>query len=131
MLQSGTRGPRDRGRAVQLRLVYADTWSLTKLAALISFVIAAVGLLATIIGWNTVLELRVLAPVDTMLHDVTGDRSYSLEGALSMPTVLGFAAPVAGLTFVVGTALGPVSAILYNLAVGAAGGLTVRLDTPR
>ncbi|WP_420367200.1 DUF3566 domain-containing protein [Curtobacterium sp. L1-20] len=131
MLQPDTQRSEDRGRAVQLRLIYADTWSLTKLAALISFVIAAVCLVLTVIGWNTVLELHVLAPVDKILHDVTGDRSYSLESALSMPTVLRFVVPVSALTFIVGTVLGPVCAILYNLAVGVAGGLTIRLDTPR
>lgn len=131
MLQAGSRAPRDRGREVALRLTYADTWSWTKLAALVSFVAAVLGLLVTVVGWNTVLELRVLAPVDRLLHDVTGDRSCSLECALTMPTVLGFAVPVAGLTLIVGAVLGPMCAILYNLAVGVAGGLTVRLANPR
>lgn len=125
------RDPRDRGREVQLRLVHADAWSWAKLAALISFVIAAVGLAVTVIGWNAVLTTHLLAPVDKVLHDTTGDRSYSLERALSMQAVLGFAGPVAGLTFIVGTVLGPVCAILYNLAVGVAGGLTVRLANPK
>lgn len=116
---------------MSLRLTYADTWSWTKLAALISFAIAAVGLLVTVLSWNVVLDTNLLAPVDKILHDVTGDRSYSLEHALSMPAVLRFAVPVGGLTFIVGTALGPVCAILYNLAVSVAGGLTVRLANPR
>jgi hypothetical protein len=131
MLQRGSRAPREPSREVSLRLSYADTWSWTKLAALISAAVATLQLLITIFGWNAVLNTGLLAPIDKILHDVTGDRSYSVAQAVSMTVVVRFAAPVAGLTFIVGSVLGPVCAILYNLAVGVAGGLTVRLANPR
>ncbi|MET3452604.1 DUF3566 domain-containing protein [Curtobacterium sp. 1544] len=132
MLQRGTRHPRDRGREAQLRLVFADTWSWVKLAALISFVLAAAGLLLTVFGWNVVLMTGALRPIDELLHDVTGDKSFSLQSsALAMPTVLRFVVPVAALAFFVGTVLGAVCAVLYNLAVHISGGLTVRLAPAR
>ena len=131
MLQRKSGRPRDHGREAALRLVFADTWSWTKLASLISFVIAAVELLATFFGWNLILSTHALQPVDQLPHDVTGDRTFSLQAALSLPTVLRFAVPVAGLTFFVGTVLGAVSAILYNLIVHITGGVTVRLGPER
>jgi hypothetical protein len=131
MLQRESRHPRDRGREAQLRLVFADTWSWVKLAALISFVLAAAGLLLTFFGWTVVLGTGTLRPLDELLHDVTGDRSFSLQSALAMPTVLRFVVPVAALAFFVGTVLGAVCAVLYNLAVHISGGLTVRLAPAR
>ncbi|WIB76985.1 DUF3566 domain-containing protein [Curtobacterium sp. MCPF17_002] len=126
MLQRDKR-PREQARQARLRLMVADTGSWTKLAALISLVLAVAGVLITTLGSQAVLSINLLRPVDELLHEITGDSTYSLEHSLSMAAVLGFAVPVAVLTVVVGTVIGAVAAILYNLAVHVSGGLIIGL----
>jgi hypothetical protein len=67
----------------------------------------------------------VFTQVDALLKDVTGQNSYSIMDQFSLGQVLGFSIVVGILNVVVGTVLGAIVSVLYNLSVRITGGLLV------
>jgi hypothetical protein len=112
-------------KQVRLKLVYLDFWSTLKLSFLVSVVAGIILVVATILIWVLLDSLGVFKSIDTPLRDILGQPTFSVEAQVSLPTVVGFAFIVAILNVVVGTVLGAIGSVLYNLSVRLTGGLLV------
>ncbi len=123
-LQQKTKPPVST-RQVRLRLVHLDFWSVVKLSFLVSLAGAIVLVVAVAVVWAVLDQTGVFDRVDTLLRDVLQQKAYSIEDEVSLGQVLGFASVLGILDVVVGTVLGAVVSILYNLSVLVTGGLNV------
>ena len=112
-------------RQVRLRLVYVDFWSMVKLSFLIALAGSIVIVVATALVWVILNQTGVFDQIDSLLKDVTGQNSYSIMDQLSLGQVLGFSIVVGILNVVVGTVLGAIVSVLYNLSVRITGGVLV------
>jgi hypothetical protein len=112
-------------RQVRLRLVYVDFWSMVKLSFLIALAGSIVIVVATALVWIILNQTGVFTQIDDLLKDVTGQNSYSIMDQFSLGQVLGFSIVVGILNVVVGTVLGAIVSVLYNLSVRITGGVLV------
>ncbi|MCJ1715201.1 DUF3566 domain-containing protein [Microbacterium sp. M1A1_1b] len=112
-------------RQVRLRLVYLDFWSMVKLSFLIALAGSIVIVVATALVWGILNQTGVFTQIDALLKDVTGQNNYSIMDQFSLGQVLGFSVVVGILNVVVGTVLGAIVSVLYNLSVRITGGLLV------
>jgi ABC-type Fe3+ transport system permease subunit len=109
-------------KQVRLKLVYIDFWSATKYSFLVSICMAIVTVVATILIYTVLLQTGVFNSVDKVFMDIVGGDETSLMKLIGFPQVLGFSVVVAILNTIVGTALGAVGALVYNLLVRVLGG---------
>ncbi len=112
-------------KQVRLKLVYIDFWSAVKLSFLVAICGAILLLVATLFIWIVLNSLGVIEQVDSVFADIIGDEATSLASIFSLGQVMFFASIVAVLNVVGGTAIGAISALLYNLSVRLTGGLLV------
>ncbi|MDO9589912.1 MAG: DUF3566 domain-containing protein [Microcella sp.] len=112
-------------KQVRLKLVYIDFWSAVKLSFLVAICGAVLLLVATLFVWIVLNSIGVIADVDALFADIIGDEAMSLAAIFSLGQVMFFASIVAVLNVVGGTAIGAISALLYNLSVRLTGGLLV------
>ena len=112
-------------KQVRLKLVYVDFWSAVKLSFLITVVLGIILVVATLLVWIVLDVTHIFGTLDGLLRDILNDSSFSVTSTLSLPTVGLFAFIVAILNVIVGTALGAVTALLYNFSVRITGGLLV------
>jgi ABC-type sugar transport system permease subunit len=112
-------------KQVRLKLVYLDFWSMLKLSFLISVCLGIVLIVATILIWVLLDSLHVFDSLDKTLREILGQATFSIEDSASLVQVTGFAFVVAILNVVIGTALGAIASVLYNLSVRLTGGLLV------
>ena len=112
-------------KQVRLKLVYIDFWSAVKLSFLVAACGAVLLLVATFFVWIVLNSLGVIEQVDSVFSDIVGEDATSLASVLSLGQVMFFATIVALLNVVGGTAIGAISALLYNLSVRLRGGLLV------
>ncbi|MBX9472112.1 DUF3566 domain-containing protein [Microcella sp.] len=112
-------------KQVRLKLVYIDFWSAVKLSFLVAICGAILLLVATLFVWIVLNSLGVIEQVDSVFSDIIGDEATSLASVFSLGQVMFFASIVAVLNIVGGTAIGAISALLYNLSVRLTGGLLV------
>ena len=108
-------------KQVRLKLVYVDFWSAVKFSFLVSVCLAIVSIVATILIYTVLQTTGVLSQVDELFMDIVGEEN-SLMNVIGFPTVLGFSVVVAILNTIVGTALGAIAALVYNLLVRVLGG---------
>ena len=108
-------------KQVRLKLVYIDFWSAVKFSFLVSICLAIVGVVATILIYTVLMQTGVFSSVDAVFMDIVGEEN-SLMKIIGFPQELGFAVVVAILNTIVGTALGAVGALVYNLLVRVLGG---------
>lgn len=123
-LQQKTKQPVST-RQVRLRLVYLDFWSVVKLSFLSALAGAIVLVVAVALVWMVLDQTGVFDKVDALLRDVLQQKAYSIENEVSLGQVLGFASVLGILDVVIGTVLGAVVSVLYNLSVLVTGGLNV------
>ncbi|UYN83054.1 MAG: DUF3566 domain-containing protein [Microcella sp.] len=112
-------------KQVRLKLVYIDFWSAVKLSFLVAICGAILLLVTTLLIWIVLNSLGVIEQVDSVFSDIIGDDATSLASVFSLGQVMFFASIVAVLNIVGGTAIGAISALLYNLSVRLTGGLLV------
>nr|WP_211161259.1 DUF3566 domain-containing protein [Microcella alkalica] len=112
-------------KQVRLKLVYIDFWSAVKLSFLIALCGAIVLVVATFFIWLVMQSIGIIADIDSVLSDIIGDDAASISSIFSLGQVMLFAIIVGVLNVVGGTALGAISALLYNLSVKFTGGLLV------
>ncbi len=108
-------------KQVRLKLVYVDFWSAVKFAFFLSLCLAIVSVVVTILLYTVLLSSGVLADLDELLTTATGS-DLSLLSIIGFPQVAGFAVIVGILNIIVGTALGAIAALVYNLLVRVLGG---------
>ncbi|MGV8970059.1 MAG: DUF3566 domain-containing protein [Microbacteriaceae bacterium] len=112
-------------KQVRLKLVYVDFWSTVKLSFLIAVSLGIVLVVATILVYLVLQSTGIFTLLDSVLVDVLSDDNFSIASSFSLAQVSVFSVIVAVLNIVVGTALGAITSILYNLSVRLTGGLLV------
>ena len=112
-------------KQVRLKLVYIDFWSVVKLAFLISVAIGIITVVATFLIWAILNQTGIFDDLDALLRDILGDSSFSIQDTFNVGQIMLFSIVVAILNVVVGTVLGAIIAVLYNLSVRITGGLLV------
>ena len=108
-------------KQVRLKLVYVDFWSAVKFSFLISICLAIVGIVSSILVYVVLQTTGVFGKIDSMVMDIVGEEN-SLLGFIGFPQVLFFSVVVGILNTVVGTALGAIGSLIYNLLVRVLGG---------
>lgn len=112
-------------KQVRLKLVYVDFWSAVKLSFLIAVALGIVLIVASALLWLVLDTTGLFGKIDTLLQEILNDTSFSVTSVVSFGTVLMFSFITALLNTVIGTALGAITALLYNFSVRITGGLLV------
>ncbi|TBN58150.1 DUF3566 domain-containing protein [Glaciihabitans arcticus] len=112
-------------KQVRLKLVYVDFWSTVKLSFLVAVSLGVVLVVATILIYLVLQSTGVFDKVDALLIDILTEDGFSIAKNLSLGTVGFFSIIVAIVNIIVGTALGAITSLLYNLSVRLTGGLLV------
>ncbi|MBP1240298.1 nitrogen fixation-related uncharacterized protein [Frigoribacterium sp. PvP120] len=123
-LQSKAKKPSGT-KQVRLKLVYIDFWSVVKLSFLIAVALGIITIVATFLIWLILNQTGIFNDLDTLLRDILGDQNFSLQDTFSIAQIMLFSIVVAVLNVVVGTVIGAIVAVLYNLSVRVTGGLLV------
>lgn len=112
-------------KQVRLKLVYIDFWSAVKFSFLISAAIGVVIFVAVVLIWTVLASTGVFDSISKLVGDVTSTKNFSLNSVISFAQVMGFTLVVAALNVIVGTVLGAIGCLLYNLSVRVSGGILV------
>jgi hypothetical protein len=112
-------------KQVRLKLVYVDFWSTVKLSFLVAVSLGIVLVVATVLVYLVLQSTGVFDDIDGILTDLLTSDSFTVSGNLTLLTVTFFAIIVAIINTIVGTALGAIASMLYNLSVRITGGLLV------
>ncbi len=112
-------------KQVRLKLVYIDFWSAVKLSFLIAITLGIIQVVASMLIWIVLDGTGIFGSLNKVLRDILNDPTFSVTASFSLAQVGLFALVVAILNTVVGTALGAITAMLYNLSVRITGGLLV------
>jgi len=112
-------------KQVRLKLVYIDFWSTVKLSFLVAVSLGIVLVVATILVYLVLQTTGVFTSIDGLLTDILSGQGFTIAGNLSILTVTFFSIIVAIVNIIVGTALGAIGSMLYNLSVRITGGLLV------
>jgi len=112
-------------KQVRLKLVYVDFWSAVKLSFLVAVALGIVLVVGAFLVWMVLNQTGIFTRLSSVIGEVSGDESFSLLDTFGLAQVLGFALVVAVLNVIVGTALGAITTVLYNLSVRITGGLLV------
>src|ERR1700712_634281 len=112
-------------KQVRLKLVYIDFWSAVKFSFLISAAVGIVIFVAVVLIWTVLASTGVFDSISQLAGDVSGQTNFSINSAVSFAQVLGFTLVIAALNVVVGTVLGGIACVLYNLSVKVSGGILV------
>ena len=112
-------------KQVRLRLVYIDFWSAVKLSFLVWVCLAVVLIVASILIWVVLFSTGIFGTIDGLFQDILGDPSFKIADQFGLGQVSMFAILVGLLNAVIGTILGAIGALLYNLSVRLTGGLLV------
>ena len=112
-------------KQVRLKLVYVDFWSAVKLSFLIALALGIVLVVGTALIWMVLAQTGIFDTLSGLYGEVSGDPKFSITDTFGLGQVLGFALVVAVLNVIVGTALGAITTVLYNLSVKITGGVLV------
>ena len=112
-------------KQVRLKLVYVDFWSAVKLSFLVAVSLGIVLIVASILVWVVLNSTGIFAKLDDTLQDILVDPDFHVANTFGLIQVGVFSLVVALLNTVVGTVLGAIAALLYNLSVRFTGGLLV------
>ncbi|GAA2835848.1 transmembrane protein DUF3566 [Leucobacter komagatae] len=108
-------------KQVRLKLVYVDFWSAVKFSFLVSICLAIVGIVTAILVYVVLQTTGVFGRVDALFMDIVGEDN-SLMKFIGFPQVAFFSVVVGVLNTIVGTALGAIGSLVYNLLVRVLGG---------
>ncbi|WP_165066293.1 DUF3566 domain-containing protein [Marisediminicola senii] len=112
-------------KQVRLKLVYIDFWSVVKLSFLTSICAGIAQVVVVALAWTILNSSGIFQRVNDLFQGVLGDETFSVTADFSLLQVTLFAVIVAALNIVIGTALGAVATLIYNLAARVTGGLLV------
>jgi len=112
-------------KQVRLKLVYVDFWSVVKLSFLIWLCLGIALVVLSVLVWVVLNSTGIFAKLDDTLQDILVDPEFHVANTFGLVQVGAFSLVVALLNTVVGTVLGAIAALLYNLSVRLTGGLLV------
>lgn len=113
------------GKQVRLKLVYVDFWSMVKFSFLIWLCLGIVLVVAAVLVWVVLSSTGIFDTVNGLLRDILGQDEFSITDSFGLGQVVLFSFVIAVLNTVVGTILGAIGALLYNLSVRFTGGILV------
>ena len=112
-------------KQVRLKLVYIDFWSVVKLSFLTAICLGIMQVVFSVLVWVVLNSSGIFTRLDELFRDILNDPTFAITSEFSLVTVATFALVVAALNVVIGTALGAILAVLYNLSARITGGLLV------
>ncbi|HEY0259992.1 MAG TPA: DUF3566 domain-containing protein [Lacisediminihabitans sp.] len=112
-------------KQVRLKLVYVDFWSAVKLSFLIAISLGIIFIVASLLAWLVLNTTGVFGNLSSLLQDILGDKNFEITSSFSLAKVGLFSVIIAVLDTIVGTAIGAITAMLYNFSVRITGGLLV------
>ena len=112
-------------KQVRLKLVYVDFWSVVKLSFLVWLCLGIALIVLSVLVWVVLNSTGIFSKLDDTLQDILVDPDFHVANTFGLIQVGAFSLVVALLNTVVGTVLGPIAALLYNLSVRFTGGLLV------
>lgn len=112
-------------KQVRLKLVYVDFWSVVKLSFLVWLCLGIALIVLSVLVWVVLNSTGIFAKLDDTLQDILVDPDFHVANTFGLIQVGVFSLVVALLNTVVGTVLGAIAALLYNLSVRLTGGLLV------
>lgn len=117
--------PTPAQKQVQLKLVKIEVWSAIKAGF---FITVAAGI-ATLVGffalWFLVGQIGLFASLNSLLAGVFGDGGVDIAQELSLPRTMSFAATLAIVNVILGTALAGIYAMIFNVIGKITGGIAV------
>ena len=120
------KAPKKAGtKQVRLKLVYLDFWSVVKLSFLTAICLGIIQVVFAVLVWIVLESTDIFAKLDDVFRQILGDPNFSVTSQFSLVNVALFAIIVAVLNIIIGTALGAIFSVLYNLAARVTGGLLV------
>lgn len=114
-----------QAKQVRLKLVYIDFWSAIKFSFLIAAAVGVVIFVAVLLIWTVLASTGVFDQISQLYRDVSAQKDASINDVVSFAQVMGFTLVIAALNVVVGTVLGAIACLLYNLSVKITGGILV------
>jgi transmembrane protein DUF3566 len=112
-------------KQVRLKLVYLDFWSVVKFSFLIWLALGIVLIVASVLIWVVLASTGIFATLDKTLQDILVQPDFHIVDSFGIIQVGIFSLVVALLNTVIGTILGAIGSLLYNLSVRFTGGLLV------
>jgi hypothetical protein len=112
-------------KQVRLKLVYLDFWSVVKFSFLIWLCLGIVLIVASVLIWVVLASTGIFNTLDKTLQDILVQPDFHIVDSFGLVQVGVFALVVALLNTVIGTILGAIGSLLYNLSVRFTGGLLV------
>ena len=83
-------------------------------------------IVAVVLIWTVLASTGIFDQVNTLIRDVAGSgNAVNVNDVVSFAQVMGFTLVIAALNVVVGTVLGAIACLLYNLSVKVTGGILV------
>lgn len=120
-----------RTRKARLRLSRVDPWSVMKTSFLFSIASGIMFWVSVYVLWNVVSSSGVFEAVNSSIMKIISSPNstdtWSIQDYISTNKVLGISALIAAVNVVLITALGTLTAFLYNLSANILGGLEVTL----
>ena len=131
VVSSGPRSVSRRTRKARLRLSRIDPWSVMKTSFLFSIAFGIMFWFATYVVWSVIGASGLFDAVNTILQSVLSNPNdqtqVRIEDFVNTNKVLGVAALIAVINVVLLTAIGTLTAFLYNLSANILGGLELTL----
>ncbi|MGC3955169.1 MAG: DUF3566 domain-containing protein [Propionicimonas sp.] len=120
-----------RTRKARLRVSRLDPWSVMKTVFLFSIAFGIMFWVSIYLVWTVVESSGIFTAINERVTDLVSSPSdttgWHIEDYISMNKVLGITALIAVINVVLMTALGTITAFLYNLSANILGGLEVTL----
>jgi hypothetical protein len=130
-VQSSHRPSSRRTRKARLRLSRIDPWSVMKTSFLFSIAFGIMFWVATYVVWSVIgasgLFDALNSFIQSLLSNPNDQTPVRIEDFVNTNKVLGVAALLAVINVVLMTALGTLTAFLYNLSANILGGLELTL----
>ena len=112
-------------KQVRLKLVYIDFWSAVKLSFLLMVTLGIIFVVVNLLVWVVLDTTHIFNNINGLLREILNQADFDVTSVYSLPNVGLFSFVVAVLNVMVGTALGAITALLYNFSVRISGGLLV------
>ncbi len=131
VVSAGPRSVSRRTRKARLRLSRIDPWSVMKTSFLFSIAFGIMFWFATYVVWSVIGVSGLFDAVNSILQSVLSNPNdqtqVRIEDFVNTNKVLGVSALIAVINVVLLTALGTLTAFLYNLSANILGGLELTL----
>lgn len=131
VVSAGPRSVSRRTRKARLRLSRIDPWSVMKTSFLFSIAFGIMFWFATYVVWSVIGASGLFDAVNSILQSLLSNPNdqtqIRIEDFVNTNKVLGVAALIAVINVVLLTAIGTLTAFLYNLSANILGGLELTL----